>query len=92
MEYLSKNGVIDLIVKNEIGYYENETLEVRSFWKSILEEANEKNVAKHFCNVQEKEVEIPLYSFKTLYGRFWKIGGCKSCKKLIYHPISLEEE
>lgn len=92
MEHLSKNGVIDLIVKNEIGYYENGIFEVRSFWKNHTEKTSEKNISRHFCSVQEKEIEIPLYSFKTLYGRFWKIGGCKICKKLIYHPIPLDEE
>lgn len=92
MEILSKNGVIDLIVKNEIGYYENGIFEVRSFWKNIMEETSEKNIAKHFCSLQDKEFEIPLYSFKTLYGRLWKIGGCKNCKKLIYHPIPHDEE
>lgn len=84
MEYLSKNGVIDLIIKNEVGYFENGIFEVRSFWKNHCDETDEKERAKHFCNVENREIEILLYPFATLYKKNWMIGGCKHCKKLIY--------
>lgn len=90
MECLSKNGVIDLIVKNEIGYFEEGIFEVRSFWKEYCEETEEKEKAKHFCPVENKEIEIILYPFETLYKRKWLIGGCKNCKKIIYHPTPLD--
>jgi len=91
MEYLSKNAVIDLIVKNEVGFYTNGIFEVRSFWKNHCEETNQKDTAKHFCENQKEEIEIKLYPFKTLYGRFWLIGGCKYCKKIIYNSLPVDK-
>lgn len=90
MEALSKNAVADLLVKNEIGYFEREIFEVRSFWKNYCIETEDKERAKHFCEKAEKEIEITLYPFKTLYNRYWLIGGCKYCKKIIYHSLPLD--
>lgn len=90
METLTKNGVVDLIVKKEVGYFERGIFEVRSFWKEYCIETKEKEKAKHFCTVENMEIEIPLYPFETLYKRYWLIGGCKFCKKLIYNPTPVD--
>ncbi len=92
MEYLTKNGVIDLIVKNEIGYFERGIFEVRSFWKAASEVSKDSNREKHYCSVLNREIEIVLYPFETLYERFWYIGGCKHCKKIVYYPTPIDKE
>lgn len=90
MEYLSKNAIIDLIFKNGIGYYRDGYFEVKSFWKNYCEAVEEKEEARHFCNLENKEIIIKLFPFETLNGKFWKIGGCKYCKKLIYFSKTVD--
>lgn len=90
MENLNKNGVVDLLVKNEVGYFEKGVFEVRSFWKHCCEETENKEKSQHFCQKENREIEITLYPFETLYNRYWMIGGCRHCKKIFYYPIPVD--
>ena len=89
MSNMTKQAVGALMQQREVGYFEGDIFEVRSFWKETCVEVQSKDAHDHDCPVAHQSVGIKLHPFKTIYDRRWMIGGCSACKKVFYYPIPL---
>jgi hypothetical protein len=86
---MTKQAVGALLQQREVGYFEGDILEVRSFWRETCVEVQSKDGHDHDCPASGKGVGVKLHPFPTLYGRRWMIGGCSACRKVFYYPIPL---
>jgi hypothetical protein len=92
MSMMTRGAVAARLQQAEVGYFERDVFEVRSFWKEICVDVPDRAVHQHVCEEGKVPVEIRLHPFLTIYGRIWRIGGCTDCTKLFYYPIPLTEE
>ncbi|GEM_PF-1408096 len=92
---MTKMAVADFLQKGEIAYFEPDGhIEVRSWWRHLCTAVEQKDTVSHSCNTESEPAEITLHAFPTIYGRYWKIGGCTDCRRIFYHalPLTLHAE
>lgn len=85
MKSMTRMAVVDRLEKSRVGYVgEDECLEIRSWWKDVCTGVDTAVGFLHSCGVEEREEEIRFHDFSTLYGRIWRVGGCRDCGKIFY--------
>lgn len=89
MSNMTKQALGALMQQREVGYFEGDVFEVRSFWKETCVEVSSRDAHDHDCPISNRAIGIKLHPFKTIYDRRWMIGGCSDCKKVFYYPIPL---
>lgn len=78
-------AVAHTMIKKEIAHVnDDETIEIRSWWKHAATPVNELKEIQHQCT-EGQDVIIPLFPFDTVYGKSWCVGGCAVCGHLYYY-------
>ena len=67
MGNMTKGAVTALLQQKEVGYFERNVFEVRSFWKETCVEVPNREVHRHVCEDGKDSQEIRLHPFKTIY-------------------------